>query len=86
MKIFIPVIGFATLLAFSFFGCEKDKDLHPASLKNSSFDFNSIILYRSTACQKNSSVYTLVKLDSTHFTSPLYISETDEYVIQQIYD
>ena len=53
---------------------------------SSTFDFESIMLYGSTACQKNSSVYTLVKLDSTHFTSPLYISETDEYVIQQIYD
>jgi hypothetical protein len=53
---------------------------------NSSFDFNSIMLYGSTAYQKNSSVYTMVKLDSTRFTSPLYISETDEYVIQQIYD
>ena len=85
MKIFIPVIGFAPPLAFSFFGCEKDKDLHPASLKNSSFDFNSIMLYRSTACQKNSSVYTLVKLDGDPFGYYFSISETDEYVIQQIY-
>ncbi|MBR6334051.1 MAG: hypothetical protein IKR77_06650 [Bacteroidales bacterium] len=43
------------------------------------------MLYRSTAYQKNSSVYTMVKLDGDPFGYNFSISETDEYVIQQIY-
>ena len=56
---------------------------------NSTFDFNSIMLYGSWAFAKNPTGKpvdaTLLKKDGTSFSPPTNISITDQYVIRQMY-
>jgi hypothetical protein len=59
----------------------------------STFDFNSIMIYASTAYGKtvttggvSTKLKTLTKKDGTTWGWPTYISSTDKNVIQQIYN
>ena len=52
----------------------------------STFDFNSIMLYGSSAFQKHAGLYTMRKKDGTTFSSPTNISQSDANVIQMIYN
>jgi hypothetical protein len=62
-----------------------DKLSTPSCATKGEFDFNSIMIYGSTAFGRSNSSTTMLKKDGNPFTDNKYISQRDKQMIQDMY-